>query len=335
MKHKVFIIILFLEAFICIGFTLFNVTTSATAFMTISTFPFAQIAGFLRALSLSGMVGNLFATIIFILVGIIPLIFLSVILYKKKFRIEDTLLILTSTLLFATVYLMINPSYLSDMFILKNLEGYGQTMLGTTIYSVIIGYFVLKFMRIISKSETSMLLKYSKILLFTISVVLVYVIFGSQFNSLITNINAVKNQNTDSSILSLIPNMTVENTSVSFTNIFIIIFYILNQIPTLLDIIIVFMTINLIDELSFDRYSDNVITAANKLAFICKAAIITSMLTSIIVNITGMIFSKYLLKLDFSTTIPIISIVLVLIVLLSAKFFAESKKIKQDNDLFV
>ena len=336
MKHKVLISLLLFEALICLGMTLFNVTSSGSALMTLSTFPFAQIGSMLRQLSLSGMSGNVYAIIIFILIGIIPLIFLSINLFKKKFKIEDSMLVAISVLIFVTIYYMINPTSLGNLFIINGLAQYGEMMLGITVYSILVGYFVFRFIRIISSSETSVLLKYAKTFFFIISIVLVYTIFGSQVNNLVSDINSVTSGNTSSGIMpSILNENTLNNNSVLFTNIFLVLFYIINQIPILLDILIVFITINLIDELVIDRYSDGVIIAANKLASMCKISIMVSMLTCMFVNIIQLIFSRYLLKLNVTTFIPLISIALVLIVLLLAKYFAQSNKLKHDIDLFV
>ena len=336
MKHKVLISLLLFEALICLGMTLFNVTSSGSALMTLSTFPFAQIGSMLRQLSLSGMSGNVYAIIIFILIGIIPLIFLSINLFKKRFEIEDSMLVAISVLIFVTIYYMINPTSLGNLFILDGMAQYGEMMLGITVYSILVGYFVFRFIRIISSSETSVLLKYAKIFFFIISIVLVYTIFGSQVNNLVSDINSVTSGNTSSGIMpSILNENTLNNNSVLFTNIFLVLFYIINQIPVLLDILIVFITINLIDELMIDRYSDGVIIAANKLASMCKISIMVSMLTCMFVNIIQLIFSRYLLKLNVTTFIPLISIALVLIVLLLAKYFAQSNKLKHDIDLFV
>ena len=336
MKHKVLISLLLFEALICLGMTLFNVTSSGSALMTLSTFPFAQIGSMLRQLSLSGMSGNVYAIIIFILIGIIPLIFLSINLFKKRFEIEDSMLVAISVLIFVTIYYMINPTSLGNLFILDGMAQYGEMMLGITVYSILVGYFVFRFIRIISSSETSVLLKYAKIFFFIISIVLVYTIFGSQVNNLVSDINSVTSGNTSSGIMpSILNENTLNNNSVLFTNIFLVLFYIINQIPVLLDILIVFITINLIDELMIDRYSDGVIIAANKLASMCKISLVASVLTCMFVNIIQLIFSRYLLKLNVTTFIPLISIALVLIVLLLAKYFAQSNKLKHDIDLFV
>lgn len=103
----------------------------------------------------------------------------------------------------------------------------------------------------------------------------------------------------------------------------------------MLQLTVVYLAIRLCNELMEDRYSEDVISAARKLGAYCKYSVAMTMLLCITINMLQIIFAKHLLAADYRMSIPLVSIVLLLIVLFAAKYFAESKVHKEENDMFI
>ena len=78
-------------------------------------FPFAQIGQGLRWLSLSGPVGDLAAWTMYLLLSLLPCLWLAVRVMKKRAKAEDALLGLAACLLLVVLYRMVNPAGLPAM----------------------------------------------------------------------------------------------------------------------------------------------------------------------------------------------------------------------------
>ena len=82
MKKKSFFMILGLEVILCTLFLVMQ-TLIPNWFSTATAFPFEQIGGLLRILSLSGVVGNIIAILLYVGICLVPsMVYLQ--LYKKK-----------------------------------------------------------------------------------------------------------------------------------------------------------------------------------------------------------------------------------------------------------
>lgn len=109
MKRKNFLIFLGCEAAVCtaVSIALQSQLLDAGALLS---FPFKQIGMGLRALSLSGGVGNGAALAIYFILCLAPAALLLLIRRKRRLMGEDALPALLSVLLFPVLYLMINPA---------------------------------------------------------------------------------------------------------------------------------------------------------------------------------------------------------------------------------
>ena len=137
MKSKAHLIILFIESILCIVMV-FGRFSIPNPFATVISFPFVQISGLLRGLSLSSAFGNIMAIILYVLLCFSPwLLFIG----KRRTRVlEDQLIIILPFVLLYAIYQMINPSAL---FLFNNLA-MNNAILGLLIYSIIFSYFILR-----------------------------------------------------------------------------------------------------------------------------------------------------------------------------------------------
>ena len=138
MKERHLFTLLSVEAAACVLFCILQRSLSGL-FSTLIAFPFEQIGAGLRVLSLSGAVGNVVAIILYMLLGLIPAGIWGFLHWRKKSESLDIMLLVISALLFVTLYYMINPGLLST-----GVPGTGKWSLGSTFYSVLLGYLLIR-----------------------------------------------------------------------------------------------------------------------------------------------------------------------------------------------
>ena len=119
------------------------------------------------------------------------------------------------------------------------------------------------------------------------------------------------------------------------TYIFLVLQSIVNAIPYLLDIAILFLLIRMMDEMEKDQYSDITVEISGILSKLCIKALVITVSSNMGLNVLQLIFHESLYQINVVVSLPIVSIVLVLAVLLMARYIRENQKLKQNYDLFV
>jgi len=323
MKIKTLLIVLGIGALLCILAAAFGPALSGSALTGLMSFPFAQVGSMLRAMSLAGAFGNIVAILLYAALGLAPLLLFFWRVWKKKVCLEDSLLVVLSALLFYVMYLMVNPALISKMFVLGGMSGMGKVYLGGTFYSVLIGYLFLRLLRRISRSETSEMLNWLQWIFALSAAALVFSAFYIAVAGMIGNIQEVQLANTDPFV------------SLAMTNTFIVIRFVLQQIPVLLSIWLLLLAIKLTEALKQDRYGEEAVTAAGRLGAICKVTVAVTVICAIAANLLQLIFSKSLHTSHFAVQVPLTSLALMLIMLLLAQYFADSSQLHKDNQLFI
>jgi hypothetical protein len=314
--------VLVIEALICLLIGIFGKLLE-DVFTSLFSFPFEQLGIGLRYLSMSSTIGNVTAIILYCVICLLPAFYYYFRKYKKRTYTEDKLLILMSILLFPIIYLMINPSYIGRHFGAFELIEANKALLGVTIYSVIIGFLVLRVLRIIKNSETKSILKYLKILLSIICLVLIYAIFGSGFSALLSSMEQLAVENTDLS------------QALFLSKLFLVLQNLVSVLPFILELIIVFSGFKLIDALNKDPYGEDVVISASKISKLCQNAVVAIMLSQITINILQFTLGSNIRSSHYTLSVPLLSVVLVLAVMLLINYFEQAKHFKEDNELFI
>ena len=326
MRRRTYLGFLVVEGLVCIIFELLHMQFS-NVFSSIVAFPFEQIGVLLRRLSLSGKIGNVIAFLIYFLVCLIPCF--AYLMMKKKHRTcrEDFVLPAMSVMLLIVIYYMINPGLLH-----VSVPGTGKWMLGACFYSVLFGYLILRVISAAVSADTKRLQKMIIVLLAGINIAFIYAICSQQFGSLLTSIMELRNANTASGFEF---DMGSTVSGLEFTYLLFVVQFLADALPYALDIVIVFLAMQVIHELEEDRYSDQAIHATEKLAGFCVKALKATVVVSIAVNILQLIYCDVFYQINITITIPIVSIAFVLIILLYTRYVREDQKLKQENDSFI
>ena len=271
----------------------------------IFTFPFGQIGEALRALSLASSAGNIAAMIIYLLISILPVLYLvdRVARQKKEPDAIDILLIMMSVMLFIMMYLMVNPGYVNSN-LYGAMPGKGGA-LAMTFWSMVVGY-----------------AKYLKLILTAVAVTIVAEIVLGIFTEVVPAARGVREVD---QLLNSDYNTTV----------FLWIKYFADKIPSVLNIFVIVHAIKMVDQLRADRYSQETISAAEKLSRICRISVTVMIITSIAVNLSQFLIWTKVYKANYVVDIPLFSIAMCIAVLLLSKFIASDKALKEDNDMII
>lgn len=321
MKNKVWYAVLGAEAVLFTVLYIFQVSFSG-AFSELMAFPFQQLGMGLRALSLSGAAGNIFAIMIYASISLAPLTVLLRRGLKKRLFGGDALLVLLSALLFAVLYLMVNPGDIKTFGGAAGITAV-KVVLGGTVYSVICGYIVLRVLRLFFKSGTEALQKYLGVMMFVLNILFIYAIFGACLGGLLDSVKALQAGNQGNELL------------LGTSYVFLALQYVVNVIPYIMDIVVVFFAGRLLSELQTDRYSEASVASADRLSRICKISLVVTILSQIFFNSLQLLFSARLMVMNSQIQLPVLSVLFVLAVLLLSRYLAESKRLKDENDMFV
>ena len=298
MKNKKYLLLLFLEAVGVIGITK-GMGVKTEGVFDLLSFPLEKSADFLGSLSLSGAFGNAVAVVIYAFICLIPVFVLLFRISRKTFVKTDSILVLMSAVLFAVIYLLINPSEMGA-------HGMGEeaSMVAFSFWSLLVGYLVLKFAEILKNTEGKRTERLLSVVLKIIGAVFMFALCTLEFTKAEVGIVTV--------------------------------FSALNSVlPAVLGIRTVFFALDLLAEFSFDRYSENTVREAEKLSRFCILALELTVGISALLSVLQLRFINELSSVNFSVEIPLVSIGFILLLLMLSGFIKESKALKEDNDSFI
>lgn len=336
MKKRLLYSLLIAEAALCAAAALLISPPDAGGLAAVMQFPFSELGSLLRAMSLSGAAGNAFAFAAYIIISLIPAAFLLVKLVKKRAKAEDVLLAVMSGYLFYLMYMMVNPGSMGNVGM--GSESFGKAVLSGVFWSMLIGWLVLKLLRFVKGKDTKSILNMLGILFALAAAVAVFSAAYIGVAGLKADIEAVKAGNTGVSD-PMFSGYMMEGMDVSGdlmpTIAFLVFRFLASLIPVAADILILLSAKRLAQRLKEDRYSNEVVGISEKLARLCKYAVVIIVLSSIALNLIQLLAAASLRTMNFISNIPLGSVILALIMLLLSRYFTESRKLKQENEMFV
>lgn len=298
---------------------------------SIFTFPFEPIGLGLRMLSLSGTYGNVLAILLYCILCGSPVFYL---LYRKKKQQvikEDCILAILSICLFAGMFLFINPGYISYISVPNMASDNYLIAIGGTLWSLLICYATLRFLHGVEQKESVNLLQALHILLIIIIIYTIINILGIRLFSLVTEIQQFAENNND-----MLQELSIMGTAnLTPTYIWFVVKYGLNNIPSLLLLWTIHLSMKLIHTLQRDSFSEEAVCLSEKLGIRCKNVVISISVLVVATNMLQILFSRFLLNSQYQILIPVDSLILVFIILLFSRKISESRTLKMDNDSFI
>lgn len=292
---------------------------------SIFSFPLEQIGWGLRQLSLSGAAGNVFAIIIYLLIGALPCGIFSYLKRKGKCRRIDGMLFGLSVLLLIVMYYMINPGLLA-----VSMLGIGTKMLGAAFYSVLTGYLVLRMVTETKERDLQMLQKGLRMVLCVVMLLFAWSVLAEFFMNLPSVLAAVTEANTGAADGGFYgaPDLTM-------TYLVLVLQSVVDALPNGLSVVVVFLCIRALDELIRNSYSEKAIVLVRRIAGFCKKALVTVVAAEMVFNLMQMALGSQLYQMHIRVNIPVFSILFLLVIHVLARYIEENYRLKADNELFI
>ena len=294
--------------------------------MTLFYKPFELLGTGLRSLSLSSDIGNIVAIIIYCLLSLIPAVVYMILRNKKRIIEMDRFLFVLSGVLFFVIYYLINPTLFME-------NRFGSVTLIGLFYALLVGYLVLRAIAVWTKSDMVELQKGIRFLVCMLMLSLMIGILMECFQELPASIQTLKDSNT----MVRDPWIAFQNNlpNLTFTIVFLFIRCLVKIVPCILEIMILGMILKLIKELGKDRYSEAVAGQLKKLGNMCKNMVLTTVVLNMCFAVLQVIFRNMLYQINMDVTIPLVSIILILAVMMVSKYMRESQQMKEELDMFI
>lgn len=292
------------------GCVLFQLANGQTGwfFGYVVALPFRWIGCGLRMLSLSGAAGNIAAIGLYLLLCLLPL--LGLLPMQRIHHWEDWLLGLSVPVLGLVYWCNINPGRLCALSI--EME---QFCLGAAIWMLLLSYALLRLLRSCFEGETRQAMRW---LLEGLGLTFIAVLFGSCLSSFLEDRASFLASNTGGHKL---------------TECFLVLQHLKSALPYVLDLWVLCGTWPLLE--TTDRYSETMVQGAAALAHRCRTALSINLLTIAGFNLLQLCFLPQLRDADLQLTLPLTSLIFVLLVLLLSRQYAEGKILKDDNDTII
>ena len=292
--------------------------------MEFLAFPWKQLGDGLRILSLSGTVGDVAAWLLYLIVGSIPLVGWLVLYRRRGWHRIDILLPIMALSLFGGMWLLINPDYL-QAYVLPEVLGKDMAcaVVAVLLDSLLITWAVLSlvgYVETMNRSGTFQWLRW--LLLFYMVVVSVSLIWqgGSE---LVTAQRALRESNT---MLTgaLMPSLC-----------FLTLQYLVEYLPAILHLVMLIPVFCLLGSAGNGLFSEEVGIQVQKIYQWSKRFLAVILFSQMIINLLQLLFARKLLDTHFHVTLPLDEIVKVLALLLLSRFYIESRRIKEENEMFI
>ncbi|MCL2603579.1 MAG: hypothetical protein FWD90_03795 [Defluviitaleaceae bacterium] len=280
--------------------------------LRIFAFPFAPVGEGLRWLSFSGGAGNVVAWVIYLMIGLFPFIILAALARKRGSYPEDLLLVVLAILLFAVMYYMVNPGAMGG-----NLRmippAMGHMLMGGAVWSVVLAYGLIRFVRRVFAAGEGTMMRYLRILLYAL---------GAAFGIAV--------------VLRLTDMFTAAGRAQSdMDTAFSVLRYLTAILPNVLNIWVIRAALRLLTALREDHYGEGSVRTARGMSRVCAVTLAATVLSVTAFNIGQLLFAGRLSDVHIEISFPLVPILFVLGALLFARYTAQGKALKDENEGFV
>lgn len=280
--------------------------------------PFSPLGRGLRALSLSGAVGNLAAILLYLVFCLLPTVFFVLRLRKRGFSEEALLLPVMSVSLFFVLYAMINHNALP--FPQASLS-FRTAMLGGLIWAEAAAYVLLRLLRGAFHADKTGLRRYLRGIVLLLAALFVYSLFAGVPQSLMTSLQALHTANTNGAALLL-------------SEVFLVLRALADAVPLALDLWVCAAALAFLRARQ-QQDPEAADALAARLAARCRASLTVSVLLSLALYLLQLLFASRLRTLDLNVPFPLLSLAFCLAALLLTRLVQENRQLREDNDLFI
>lgn len=276
--------------------------------------PFTALGGALRALSLSGTLGNIAAIVIWLGVSCIPLAFW----WKSRRAVEDGLLVLLVPVTAVVLYFMVNPNLRSS--IMQN--EVGDVIYAASFWSTLTTWGILKLVRSPRVLEGNIYTAL-RIFLLLCAVSCLFDCFGTTLSSFLTQLKRHAGQDYGWGVMK------------APTMIFLVLDYVVFALEDGLMALALWKGAELLEHLERDPFGEDCIAAADALSRRCRENLVVISLAALSLNLGQLLMGDMLTNVQVAVTMPVMGMAVCFAMLAVTKLLVRGKELKDDNDLFV
>ncbi|MCI9219225.1 MAG: hypothetical protein HFH94_05750 [Lachnospiraceae bacterium] len=288
------------------------------------TFPWEQMGLGLRRLSLSGSAGNIAAWILFLAAGALPLFTMAFLRYRRKSCRADYLLPLLSVSLFAGLWFFINPSYMDRYLSPMPTGGIAKYSLAAVIYSLFLTWILLRLVFLYEKAGQGRLLAGLRILLGLYGLVLGIGLFVQSSVEFREALRALQESNTGS-----------DSHLVRISTLFLAIQVVIGILPTASQIALLFMMVLFLRRYEKEPFGPEASLAMKRLKAASGRLLTVVLLANAGFNVLQLLCSRFLLTSFHRIPFPLSEILVMLGIRTLSFLYLESRRLKEDNDMFI
>ncbi len=287
-------------------------------FAWIMAFPFRQIAQGLRGMSEASDAGNVVAWIIYVMIGLLPLALLGLKHIKKTAKVEDWLLPVISGLIWYVLYININPALFWGE--LRSFALYEPQMAtaGGMVYSAITVYIVFKLVRWIRGGNIELLGKCFTI--FTVVTSIILLLGGiSEVQKIIDGFATRFYPNTELTVKLGVTLLAIADVVTPAITLIVVLVYVRKAIK----------------EYIVNGMSDKLLVCVKGLEEKSSLTLGVCVLVNMSYNLLQLVMCKYILATNIMVYLPVMQLISLIGVMIVSKLVLESKRVKEENELFV
>ncbi|MCM1058607.1 MAG: hypothetical protein NC517_13540 [Firmicutes bacterium] len=300
-------------------------------------FPWEQIGTLLRRLSLAGGAGNAAAWVLFAAIGGCPLILWGLLARQRKSSRAELLLPVLSLTLFSGLWFLINPSYLEAGFFPAGMGEAGKGAFALAIDSVLLCWLLLRFLRSSGKMSRKSLLRSLELLLGLYVVLAGAAILlqaGAELGKGWENMGVSVSGGTDR--IPLFPDTVIaKERSLGLSRCFLVLQTVCRYLPDCLELVLCTAAIFFLRSCEQGSFREESLKQMERLKKLSVCSLGAAAGANVCANLLQLAFAKYLYSSNYTLVFPVRQIIFMLGALMLSRFWLESKKLKDDNGLFI
>ncbi|MCM1188839.1 MAG: hypothetical protein NC541_06045 [bacterium] len=288
------------------------------------TFPWEELGGLLRRLSLSGGAGNVAAWILFLVLGLCPAAGFAALLLRKRHAAADWLLLILSALLLAGLWFFVNPSYLEGFLFPAGLKEAGKLSLALTVDSAALAWLLLRFLTGYEAWGRARLFRVLRAALSAYLFVSGAALLIGGAGDFSENCAAIKagNAPADPGRLALSLAFLFLQTACSL-------------LPDALDLILWGVVLTFLRSCEKDGFSAESLKKVELLKKLSARFLAAVLFGNLGVNLLQLLLGRNIYSSRYSLVFPLRETVILSGMLMLSRFYLESRRLKEDNDLFI
>jgi hypothetical protein len=288
--------------------------------------PFEYMGKGLRWLSLSSPLGNIIALTLYIILSLLPLVYMIHRHLRSGLKKVDILLPVICSFVFYMLYVFVNPDLMlqrvPQLFAGEAAIPVVKMSFAVTFYALCVGYLILRMAGSLTLEaagdKTVLLCRGLKKIL--VAVASLYT-FGLGF---------IK----PFQMFSDFGKYASEDRA-PINALFIVIIYLLECLPVIFTIFTLVCAIKLVDEMLLNHMKEEEIEAAKRMGIMSRHTVYVTVIGNILLNILQLLFSSRLNNTSYHLEITLSPLIIAVSAIILSGFFKAAKELNEDNEMII